>query len=208
MSFWMWSPISVCKWCVWIKIEWWLTWMVLIYWPCLSHTVVFSKVTLYSCCSRNVWSLGGGWGYWHSGLPEKWKMARHDEKRGRIYVPINVECKSTPLVGCNNDDIINEQISLELWQTPCAQLWHMTQHCPHDYCSFNCLFLSVLSSLGHYISHRFLLVLNQIQIDSTVKILPGSISLLLVVVVSTRDKLTCTISCLKRAFCRSISSIQ
>ncbi len=68
------------------------------------------------------------------------------------------------------DDVINAQISLELRQTPCAQLWHMTQHCPHGYCSYNSLFLSVLSSLGHYISHRFLLVLNQIQISSTVKI--------------------------------------
>ncbi len=34
-------------------------------------------------------------------------MARHAEKGGRIYVPINVECKPTPLVGCNNDDVIN-----------------------------------------------------------------------------------------------------
>ncbi len=33
------------------------------------------------------------------------------------------------------DDVINEQISLELWQTPCAQLWNMTQRCQHDYCS-------------------------------------------------------------------------
>ncbi len=57
-------------------------------------------------------------------------------------------------------------------------------------------FLSVLSSLGRYISHRFLLILNQIQISSTVKIhmnecisesdrvceliLSGSISLLVV----------------------------
>ncbi len=38
------------------------------------------------------------------------------------------------------DDIINEQISLELWQTTCIQLWHMTQHCPHGYCSYNSLF--------------------------------------------------------------------
>ncbi len=68
------------------------------------------------------------------------------------------------------DDVINEQISLELWQTPCAQLWNMTQRCPHDYCTYNSLFLSVLSSLGRYISHRFLLALNQIQINSTVKI--------------------------------------
>ncbi len=50
------------------------------------------------------------------------------------------------------DDVINEQISLELWQTPCAQLWYMTQRCPHDYCTYNSLFLSVLSSLGRYIS--------------------------------------------------------
>ncbi len=42
------------------------------------------------------------------------------------------------------DDIINEQISLELWQTPCAQLWNMRQRCPHDYCTYNSLFLSVL----------------------------------------------------------------
>ncbi len=68
------------------------------------------------------------------------------------------------------DDIINEQISLELWQTPCVQLWNMTQRCPRDYCTYNSIFLSVLLSLGHYISHRFLLVLNQIQISSTVKI--------------------------------------
>ncbi len=68
------------------------------------------------------------------------------------------------------DDIINEQISLELWQTPCAQLWNMSQCCPHDYCTYNSLFLSVLSSLCRYISHRFLLVLNQIQMSSTVKI--------------------------------------
>ncbi len=45
------------------------------------------------------------------------------------------------------DDVINEQISLELWQTPCAQLWNMTQRCPHDYCSYNSLFLSVILSL-------------------------------------------------------------
>ncbi len=66
------------------------------------------------------------------------------------------------------DDVINEQISLELWQTPCAHLWHTAKH---GYCSYNSLFLSVLSSLGRYISHRFLLVLNQIQISSTVKII-------------------------------------
>ncbi len=39
------------------------------------------------------------------------------------------------------DDVINAQISLELRQTPCAQLWHMTAHCPHGYCSYNSLFL-------------------------------------------------------------------
>ncbi len=64
------------------------------------------------------------------------------------------------------DDVINELISLELWQTPCAQLWNMTQRCPHDICTYNSLFLS----LGRYISHRLLLVLNQIQISSTGKI--------------------------------------
>ncbi len=42
------------------------------------------------------------------------------------------------------DDVFNEQISLELWQTTCAQLWNMTQCCPHDYCTYNSLFLSVL----------------------------------------------------------------
>ncbi len=95
------------------------------------------------------------------------------------------------------DDIINEQIRLELWQTPCAQLWNMTQRCTHDYCTYNSLFWSVLQSLGRYISRRFLLVLNQTQISSTVKItfiwmnalvravaceliLPGSVSLLVV----------------------------
>ncbi len=35
----MWSPVSVCKWCVWIKIGRWLNWTVLIYWPCLSLEV-------------------------------------------------------------------------------------------------------------------------------------------------------------------------
>lgn len=59
------------------------------------------------------------------------------------------------------DDVINEQISLELWQTPCARLWHMTQRCPCRYCSYNSSFLSVLLSLGCYIFHSFLLVLNQ-----------------------------------------------
>ncbi len=39
-----------------------------------------------------------------------------------------------------SDDVINEQISLEPWQTPCVQLWHMTQRCPHDYCTYNSLF--------------------------------------------------------------------
>ncbi len=43
------------------------------------------------------------------------------------------------------DDVINELISLELWQTPCAQLWNMTQRCPHDYCTYNSLFF--ISSL-------------------------------------------------------------
>jgi len=42
------------------------------------------------------------------------------------------------------DDVINDQISLELWQTRCAQLWNMTQGFPHDYCTYNSLFLSVL----------------------------------------------------------------
>ncbi len=42
------------------------------------------------------------------------------------------------------DDVINEQISLEMWQTPCAQLWNMTQRCPYDYCIYNSLFWSVL----------------------------------------------------------------
>ncbi len=53
-------------------------------------------------------------------------------------------------------EILNEQLSLELWQTLCAQLWNMTQHWPHRYCIYNSLFWSVLSSLGRYISHRFL----------------------------------------------------
>ncbi len=62
------------------------------------------------------------------------------------------------------DDVINEQISLELWLKHLVQSWHMTQCCPHGYCSYSSSFWSVLSSLGRYISHRFLLVLNQIQI--------------------------------------------
>ncbi len=41
------------------------------------------------------------------------------------------------------DDVINEQISLELGQTLCAQLWNMTQRCPHDYCTYKSLFVSV-----------------------------------------------------------------
>ncbi len=61
-------------------------------------------------------------------------------------------------------DVINEQISLELWLKHLVHSWHMTQRCPHSYCSYSSSFWSVLSSLGHYISHRFLLVRNQIQI--------------------------------------------
>ncbi len=65
----------------------------------------------------------------------------------------------------------NEQMSLVTkWLKHLAQNWHMTQRCPHGYCSYSSSFWSVLLSLGRYISHRFLLVLNQIQISSTVKI--------------------------------------
>ncbi len=85
-------------------------------------------------------------------------------------------------------------MSLELWVKHLVQSRHMTQRCPHGYCSYSSSFWSVLLSLGRYISHRFLLVLNQIQIKLHSKdyihmnalvreqlcefILPGSISLL------------------------------
>lgn len=73
--------------------------------------------------------------------------------------------KSSQLVA---DDVINEQsLNLELrleHRLACAKLWHMTALPTRLLLQNNSLFLSVCLSLSGYISHRFLLVLNWIQI--------------------------------------------
>ncbi len=72
MSFWMWFSISVWEWCVWIKIERWLNWTVLIFWPCLSY---IQWCSVWSHCIAVVQEMFEHWGegcvYWHSGYPEK-----------------------------------------------------------------------------------------------------------------------------------------
>ncbi len=94
----IWSPISVCEWCVWIKIERWLNWTVLIYWPYLSHT---QWCSVWSHCIAVVQEMferwrGGGRGYlaqvvnqknkkWHA-MPKRLPKPRLWKQKNKLIL--------------------------------------------------------------------------------------------------------------------------
>ncbi len=107
-----------------------------------SLCALFCVGAWFSDPGTRVLSFGFVTGFGHSSHQPVWPMLRPTRvlsTTSDILKPTFMRWKSSRsrLV---TDDVINEQISLELWQTTCAQLWNMTQGCPHDYAHITAYF--------------------------------------------------------------------